>query len=73
MKTSFGDKGYLERTTGTITGSFYCIFAAEESTVDIVNSIGDDSTGLTIPGGVFLPVTATSITINSGKILAFNE
>lgn len=73
MKSAFGDNGYLERTTGTITGSFYIIFAAVESSVDIVNKTGDNSTGLTIPAGVFLPVTASSITINSGKVLAFQE
>ena len=72
-KTNFGDKGYKEATTGTLSGEFYAIKAVGggDAGVDVINRQGDSSSGLTIQAGDIIYVTATSITVNSGIIHAY--
>jgi len=72
-KTSFGDKGYNELTTGTTTGRWFAIKAVNgaNAVVTILNAQGDDSTSLTIVSGDTVPVTATSIEVTSGTIHAY--
>lgn len=75
-KSNFGDKGYKELTSadGATAGDYYAIKAVNgaDAGVDVTNRQGDNSTGLTIASGDIIYVTATSITVNSGTVHAYN-
>ena len=78
QKSQFGDKGYKELNGGD--GAYterrvYAIKAVNNATatVTIINSQGDNSTGLIIASGDVLPVTATSVNCTSGKVHAYYE
>lgn len=74
-KTAFGDKGYDELSSGTTAGSWYAIKAVDgaDAEVDVINRQGSNSSSLTIVSGDVIYVTATSITVNSGKVHAYKQ
>lgn len=78
QKGQFGDAGYKELTSasGAYTAKrVYAIQAVDNAsaTVTIINAQGDNSTGLVIGAGQVIYTTATSVTVSSGKVLAYYE
>ena len=80
QKDTFGGYGFDYATTGTITASaipntgvkgWIAITALEAAQVDVTNTLGDSLTDVTIPAGATIYVTAVSITVDSGKIIAY--
>lgn len=73
----FGRYGYDELTTSATanTGQWYAIKAVNgaDATVTVVNTIGDNSTSLTIPSGDEIYVNAASITVSSGTVHAYRK
>lgn len=77
LKDAFGSNGYRELTSasGTSTEDFYAVKAVDglSANVDIVNKVGDDSTGITILAGDILYINSTSLTVNSGTVHAYKR
>jgi len=73
---AFGKYGFDQATTGTLTADsttphWFAIQAVADSQVDVTNVYGDSVTNLPIPAGVTIYVTAVSITVDSGNIIAY--
>jgi hypothetical protein len=73
-----GQFGFDHVTTGTINQTDYskgwnAITALEASQIDVTNNFGDSLTNVSIPSGVTIYVTASSITVDSGRILAYRN
>jgi len=75
VKDSFGSKGYreLESGDGATSGNFFAIKAVggADAVVAVTNRQGDDSSALLISSGDVIFVTATSVTVASGKVHAY--
>ena len=71
---SFGQAGFDYVTSGTINADTYiAITALEDSQLDVTASDGDSLTDVTIPKGLTIYGTFSSITVDSGKILAYRK
>jgi hypothetical protein len=73
-----GGNGFDYVTTGTINQTDYpdgwnAIQALEASQVDVLNNFGDSLTNVSIPAGLIIYVTAYSITVDSGRIIAYRN
>ena len=70
--SSMGQNGLTIATVGTYSDYTYVsILALEESVVTATGDNIDDFTSVTIPTGVNIPCSYTSITIVSGKCVLF--
>lgn len=71
---SFGQAGFDYVTTGTISTDVYiAVTALEDAQIDATASAGDSLTNVTIPKGLTIYGRFSSITVDSGKILAYRE
>ena len=71
---SFGQSGFDYVTTGTIdTDTYIAITALEDATITATAEVGDSLTSVVVPAGVTVYSRFTSITVVSGKILAYRE
>jgi len=71
---SFGQSGFDYVTTGTIdTDTYIAITALEDATITATAEVGDSLTSVVVPAGVTVYSRFTSITVASGKILAYRE
>lgn len=71
---AFGQAGFDYVTTGTINADTYiAISALEDASISVTASAGDALSSVTIPKGLTIYGRFTSITVASGKILAYRE
>lgn len=71
---SFGQAGFDYVTTGTINTNVYiAVTALEDAQIDATASAGGSLTNVTIPKGLTIYGRFSSITVDSGKILAYRE
>lgn len=71
---AFGQSGFDYVTTGTInTHAYIAISALEDASISATPSAGDSLSSVTIPKGMTIYGKFTSITVSSGKILAYRE
>lgn len=71
---SFGQNGFDYITTGTVNDQTFIAFTAlEDASISATASKGDSLTTVTIPKGLTIYGRFTSVTVASGKILAYRE
>jgi hypothetical protein len=71
---AFGQSGFDYVTTGTINSHTYiAITALEDASISTTAVGGDSLSSVTIPKGLTIYGKITSITVSSGKILAYRE
>lgn len=72
---AFGQSGFDYVTTGTINSHTYiAISALEDASISATSAGGGDSlSSVTIPKGMTIYGKFSSITVSSGKILAYRE
>lgn len=71
---AFGQSGFDYVTTGTINSHTYiAISALEDASISVTAVGGDSLSSVTIPKGMTIYGKFTSITVSSGKILAYRE
>lgn len=71
---AFGQAGFDYATTGTINAHTYiAITALEAATINATSEVGDSLSSVAIPAGVTVYGRFSSITVSSGKILAYRE
>ena len=71
---AFGQSGFDYVTTGTINSHTYiAISALEDASISVTAGAGDDLSSVTIPKGMTIYGSFSSITVSSGKILAYRE
>ena len=71
---AFGQSGFDYVTTGTINSHTYiAISALEDASISATAVGGDSLSSVTIPKGMTIYGKFSSITVSSGKILAYRE
>jgi|TARA_B100001939_G_scaffold330890_1_gene328429 hypothetical protein len=71
---SFGQSGFDYITSGTVSDqTFIAITALEDASISATASKGDSLSSVTIPKGLTIYGRFTSVTVSSGKILAYRE
>tara|TARA_R110002153_G_scaffold105081_3_gene243288 strand:+ start:151 stop:426 length:276 start_codon:yes stop_codon:yes gene_type:complete len=69
---SFGQSGFDYVTTGTINShSYIAITVLDTAVLDVTTEAGDDLTDVSIPAGTTFYGSFSSITVDSGRILAY--
>lgn len=71
QNASLGQVGFDYITTGTETGNWTSIQMITTGQIDCVTSIGDDLTNVTISAGHIIYGPFTSITVDSGSVIAY--
>jgi len=70
---SFPDSGSNTYSTGTNTGEWYAIQCLEEASISTNETNGDDLSSQTLPAGIIIYGSFTSITVSSGVIRAYKR
>lgn len=71
---AFGQSGFDYVTTGTIdTHTYVAISVLEDASISTAAAGGDSLSSVTIPKGMTIYGKFSSITVSSGKILAYRE
>ena len=70
-QSSSGDYGFRLIESGTTTDSFRCIQAIEESVISTSTLVGDTLNSVTIPQGLTIFGKFDSVTVVSGKVIAY--
>lgn len=69
---AFGQSGFDYATSGTLNSHTYvAITVLATAQLDVTASAGDDLTNVSIPAGTTIYGNFTSITVDSGRILAY--
>jgi len=72
-KMSFGDYGFDIISSGTSTAGYRILIALEESELTFTNDLDGLTDTITIPAGFELYGVFSSVTIVSGKVIAYKS
>lgn len=71
QQAAFGQKGFEYLASGNVAGNFNAVQVIADATVSVVASNGDNLTNVDLPAGMTIVGRFTSVTISSGKVLAY--
>ena len=73
QQAAFGQKGFeFLDGSGNTTGNYNAVQVIADATVTIQASAGDGLTNVDLPAGMTIVGKFTSVSISSGKVLAYN-
>ena len=71
---AFGQEGFDYITTGTVSDqTFIAVTALENSSISVTAEKGDNLSSVAIPKGVTIYGRFSSLTVVSGKVLAYRK